>query len=149
MADSRKQIVAKNDVAFMDRHPEFFREQVAADFGDAVRAPGGVAALLQDMFHVHRVPWGFRYADLRTGVAASGRAAPAMQVWWGDADDTAPHGEWICEQLGVEGTCVEGAGHGLIHSEFGAILQALLQGGTYTFKQRVPAYHAGAKGVDF
>lgn len=104
----------------MDQNPEFFQKQYAVDFGDAVRPPGGVTALLQDMFHVNRVPWGFRYSDLRKDSMA------AMQVWWGDADGTAPHGKWICEQLGVEGQCVQGAGHGLIYSEFGPIIQALL-----------------------
>jgi len=118
--DSMKQIVAKKDVAFMKEHPDFFKDRYASDFGDAVKPPHGVAAMLEDMFHVNNVPWEFGYSDV-VGVP--------VQVWWGGADDTAPHGKWICEQLGVEGTCVGDAGHGLIHSEFGPIVEALLRVG--------------------
>jgi len=120
--DTMKMIVAKKDVNFMVNHPEFFEAQCAADFGDAVKAPNGVPALLDDMFHVNWVSWNFRYSDLdltKSGVP--------IQVWWGSADDVAPHGGWICNQLGIEGRCVNDAGHGLIHSEFGAILDDLLQ----------------------
>lgn len=123
--DSKSQIVAKKDVAFMEEHAEFFQVQFADDFGQAVREPHGVSAMLQDMFHLNRVPWEFGYSDL-----GAVRSRVPVQVWWGGADDTAPHGKWICDQLGIEGECVEEAGHGLIHTEFGPILKALLRVGS-------------------
>lgn len=120
VTDSMKQIVAKKDVSFMKEHPDFFQHQYASDFGDAVKAPHGVDAMLEDMFHVNNVLWEFGYSDIiSSGVP--------VEVWWGGADDTAPHGQWICQQLGVEGTRLGDAGHGLIHSEFGAIVQAVLK----------------------
>lgn len=121
--DTMARIVAEKDASFMREHQAFFGETYAADFGDAVRAPNGADAMLQDMFHLNRLPWGFGYPDL-----AGGRGPP-VEVWWGDADDTAPHGEWICGQLGIKGRRVEGAGHGLLHSEFGPILDELLRAG--------------------
>lgn len=119
--DSMTQIVAKKDVQFMKEHPHFFEVQYAADFGDAVKAPNGVSAMLEDMFHLNKIPWNFTYSDLNVM-----KSRVPIQVWIGSADDTAPHGKWICNQLGVEGRCVEGAGHGLIHSEFGQILESIM-----------------------
>ena len=88
------------------------------DFGYAVHAPHGVSAMLGDMFHVNRSAWGFRYSDLNVPI----------QVWYGGVDDTAPHGEWICGQLGIKGRCIAGSGHGLIFSEFGPIICGVLAG---------------------
>mmetsp|Transcript_3001 Transcript_3001/g.6640 ORF Transcript_3001/g.6640 Transcript_3001/m.6640 type:complete len:308 (-) Transcript_3001:396-1319(-) len=122
--DTMGQIVAEKDVVFMKEHPEFFQVQYAADFGDAVKAPNGVSAMLQDMFHLNKVPWGFGYSDL-----AVSRSRVPVEVWWGSADDTAPHGKWVCGQLGIEGRCIESAGHGLVHSEFGPIIEQLLRVG--------------------
>jgi hypothetical protein len=83
--------------------------------------------MLQDMFDLNRVPWGFGYSDL----CDTSRRVQKIQVWYGGADDTAPHGKWICEQIpGIESRCIDNAGHGLIHSEFGPILDALLQMGS-------------------
>jgi len=62
--DSMGQIVAEKDVTFMKDHPDFFQVQFAADFGDAVKPPNGVSAMLQDMFDLNRAPWGFGYSDL-------------------------------------------------------------------------------------
>ncbi len=120
--DAMAQIVAKKDVQFMKDHPDFFDVQYAADFGDAVKAPNGVPAMLEDMFHLNKVSWDFGYSDLNVA-----KSRVPVQVWMGTADDTAPHGKWICNQLGIEGRCIEDAGHGLIHSEFGPILEDLLQ----------------------
>ena len=119
------QIVAEKDVAFMKDHPEFFQVQYAADFGDAVKPPNGVSPMLEDMFHLNKVPWGFGYSDLTRD--NKNNNPNKFQVWYGGADDTAPHGKWVCEQLGIEGRCIDDAGHGLIHSEFGPILEDLLQ----------------------
>jgi len=124
--DTMKQIVAEKDVAYMKEHPEFFQVQYAAAFGDAVHAPNGVPAMLEDMFHLNSAPWGFAYSEL----GKSKTDTFPVQAWWGGADDTAPHGKWICEQIGVEGQCVEDAGHGLIHNEFEPIIKSLLQGGS-------------------
>ena len=115
-------IAAGKDIAFMKEHSNFFEGEYAENFGQAVHEPHGVPAMLQDMFHLNSVSWGFSYAQI-------GRQNPglSLQVWYGSADDTAPHGKWICEQLGVEGTKVEDAGHGLIHNEFEEILRALVR----------------------
>lgn len=123
--DTKSQIVAKKDLAFMEDHPKFFEVQFGADFGDAVKAPNGVSAMLEDMFHLNRVLWNFSYADLNFT-----KSRVPVQVWWGSADDTAPHGKWICDQLRIEGRCIDGAGHGLIHSEFGPIVDDVLQMGS-------------------
>lgn len=116
------QIVAKKDVQFMKDYPDFFDVQYAADFGDAVKPPNGVSAMLEDMFHVNKFPWNFSYSDLNVT-----KSRVPVQVWMGTADDTAPHGKWICNQLGIQGRSVEDAGHGLVHSEFGPILEDILQ----------------------
>lgn len=116
-------IAAGKDIAFMKEHSDFFEGEYAANFGQAVHEPHGVPAMLQDMFHLNSVPWGFSYAQFgrKSGLGLS------LKVWYGSADDTAPHGKWICEQLGEEGTCVADAGHGLIHNEFEEILRALVR----------------------
>uniref|UniRef100_A0A7S4UZW7 AB hydrolase-1 domain-containing protein n=1 Tax=Ditylum brightwellii TaxID=49249 RepID=A0A7S4UZW7_9STRA len=123
--DSMTQVLCQKDVAFMKEHADF-QVQHAADFGDAVCAPNGVEAMLEDMFHINQKPWEFRYSDVKT----SNNNNNPIQVWWGGADDTAPHGKWICKQLGVEGECIIDAGHGLIHTEFDRIVDALLMVGS-------------------
>lgn len=132
--DLEKQIVAKKDAEFMEQNREFFRGRFVQDFGDAVRPPNGVDAMLDDMFRVNRKAWGFSYSDAAVAVGKAGAAGnagqpPTVAVWWGSDDDTAPHGEWVCRQLGVSpGRCrVEGGGHGIIHSELGPILRDLLR----------------------
>ena len=112
-------MLPERDNAFSNKYPGWLWEQLPQDFGNAVRRPNGVPALIQDMFHVNKVEWGFCYGDIHTNNTK-------IEVWYGGTDDTTPHGKWICEQLGVEGHLIKDAGHGLIHSDFEPILKNLL-----------------------
>lgn len=115
-----QKMLSTRDNAFQNKYPGWLWEQMPQDFGNAVHEPNGVPAMIQDMFHVHKVEWGFRYQDIHTNNTK-------IEVWYGGADDTAPHGKWICQQLGVEGRLIDDAGHGLIHSDFEPILENLLR----------------------
>ena len=118
-----EQMLSKSDNDFQNKHPDWLWGQYPKDFADAVREPNGVPAMLNDMFHVNRVDWGFSYKD----IANKNVNDSNIKVWYGGSDDTAPHGKWICGELGVEGHLVEDAGHGLIHSHFESILESILQ----------------------
>jgi len=87
-------------------------------FGDAVHPPNGKEALYLDMLGLPVKNWGFSIRDIGCSI----------QVWYGDADEITPNGNWFVNTLqNAKGFEQNGYGHALIYCKFDKIIEILIE----------------------